>query len=66
MARNRYTAVSRGWLMVFGLIYCVILVVFGVGFGFAITFGNTDQMIQTVTNPPSLANLQQTMYNSAL
>ena len=66
MARTRYTAVSRGWLMVFGLIYCVIPVIFGVGFGFAITFGNTDQMIQTVTNPQSLTNLQQTLNNSAL
>ncbi|WP_054662919.1 hypothetical protein [Lacticaseibacillus camelliae] len=66
MARNRYTAVSRGWLMLFGLIYCVVLVIFGVGLGFAMTFGNTDKMIQAVTNRQSLTNLQETMNKSAL
>lgn len=66
MARTRYTAVSRGWLMLFGLIYCLILIVFGVGLGFSMTFGNTDKMIQAVTSRQSLNNLQQTMNRSAL
>lgn len=66
MVRSRYTAVSRGWLAFFGLIYCVLLVVAGVGLGFAITFGNTDKMITTVTDQASLTSLQQSMNNSAL
>ncbi|MFD1392586.1 hypothetical protein ACFQ3L_03155 [Lacticaseibacillus jixianensis] len=66
MGHARYTATSRGWLAFFGLIYAVLLVVFGVGLGLAMTLGDTDQMIKVVTDEASLTSLQQAMNKSAL
>ena len=64
--RGKYTGVSRGWLGLFSLIYTVLLIVFGVGLSFALTFGRETQMRRALTNSASLTSFQQTITASAV